>query len=156
VTLRATSLRKEGKTGPELAGAARCAGGASNTLARIDGNVRYSLVLWAMPNGKRLGELDEDKDAREYIQCAGSAAAMTVELRTESHGEGQQFVVGRLPDPRIDEPQVRIPWDEFEAIVYEDEVFTAEEAVELFGSYLETGSVPAKYTLRPLSLARPR
>ena len=127
-----------------------------NTLSRIDGKDRYSLVLWAMPEGKRLVELDEDKDAREYIQCAGSAAAMTVELRTESAGEGQQLVVGRLPGPRLNEPNVRIPWDEYEVVVYEDEVFTASEAAELFGSYLEQGSVPARFMLRPLNLAGDR
>jgi hypothetical protein len=124
-----------------------------NTLARIDGKARYSLVLWAMPAGKRLVELDEHTDAREYIQCAGSAAAMTVEVRTEADGEGHQYVVGRLPGPRLEDPQVKIPWDDFEAVVYDDEVFTAEEAAELFGSYLESGTVPAEFALRPLSLA---
>jgi hypothetical protein len=127
-----------------------------NTLARIDGKARYSLVLWAMPAGKRLNELNEHTDARQYIQCAGSATAMTVELRTEEDGKGHQYVVGRLPGPRLKEPQVRIPWDKFEAVVYEDEIFTAEEAFELFGSYLETGTIPAKFALRPLSLAAGR
>ena len=53
-------------------------------LHRLDGNKLYSLILWKMPAGKHLDEVDPDTDAEEYIQCAGSADRMTVEVRRKN------------------------------------------------------------------------
>ena len=53
------------------------------------------MILWRMPDGKALDETDADRDAHEYIQCAGSAERMTVEIREVVEGRAQQFAVGR-------------------------------------------------------------
>jgi hypothetical protein len=121
-------------------------------LSRMDGKDSYSFVLWALPPGKRLDQVDETM-ASEYIQCAGSSDAMTVEIRTGVGTDATQYVVGRSSVDRSGQPDVTIPWDGYVATVYPDELFTADEASELFGHYLVHATVPSEYTLRPLDLS---
>lgn len=125
----------------------------ASMLSRMDGTNNYSLVLWAMPQGKRLDEVDEDTWPVEYIQCAGSSEAMTIEIRRMENGEAAQYVVGRASEERAGEPAVAIPWDAYVATVYQDEVFNAEEATELFAYYLVDGAVPPEFSLRHLDLS---
>jgi hypothetical protein len=120
-------------------------------LIRLNGAERYSAVLWAMPPGKRLEEVDEATEATEYLQCAGSSEAMTVEIRTGVGDEAKQYVVGRS-ETYSGEPDADIPWNGYISTVYPDEVFNAEEATELFAYYLEHAAVPPDYSLRCLDV----
>jgi hypothetical protein len=123
----------------------------ARVLSRMDGKSSYSIVLWELPPGKRLDEVDEG-EVVEYVQCAGSREAMCVEIRTVTDGAARQSVIGRSHRPRAGEPDVTIPWDEFEVKVFEDEVFDAAEATELFAHYLVAADVPPGFSLRRLRL----
>jgi hypothetical protein len=126
-------------------------------LQMLDGQQRYSLVFWAIPDGVPFDRVDVDA-VGEYLQCAGSAQRMTVEMRhVDDSGVAHHVVIGR-PGPADgdgaarDDPDEVVPWDGHEARVHPHEVFDAAEAGELFVSYYETGDVPASYARRPIEL----
>jgi hypothetical protein len=121
-------------------------------LRRLDGTERWCLVLYALPAGKSYEDI-AGQGADEYLQAAGSADKMVVEIRKPA---GQQwgvewvrFVVGH---PHGDSPprdeSITLP-DTTEKIS-RPELFEAEEAAELFLSYYRTGDIPAGYVLRPV------
>lgn len=124
-------------------------------LSRVNGAEFYSLLLWKLPEGKGLYETSPERDANEYIQCAGSAERMTVEVRRMSGGNVEHFVVGRASGGHSSGNNETIHWDSVDTMVAANEVFSADEAAELFLSYYRTGWVPSSYTLRPLSLGLP-
>lgn len=124
-------------------------------LASLDGQRRFALMLWPLPNGVPFAEVDVVSGPEEYIQAAGSRERMTVEVRRIEAGQPRQFVVGRDVTSRGDsEHQAEvIKWDgEIETIVRPSEVFSADQAADLFVSYYGTGWVPETYTLRLLDL----
>jgi hypothetical protein len=122
-------------------------------LGLLDGAVRYSLSLWRLPDGVPFDRVDLAAWPQEYVQVAGSADAMTVEVRrAEPSGCGHDghYVLGRdTLEPAV---EVVIPWDGYEARVYSFEVFCAVGAAEVFAHYNDTGQVADTYLLRPLSL----
>jgi hypothetical protein len=121
------------------------------TLHRLDGIKGYSLLLWKLPPGKTLYDVSPDEDAQEYIQCAGSADRMTVEVRRLNGDNYEHFVVGRAPNGQDHGKEETIHWDDVNTVVAPNEVFSADEAADIFLSYYRTGSVPSSYVLRPLS-----
>lgn len=121
-------------------------------LHRMDGAKFYSLLLWKLPPGKILYDVSPDKDANEYIQCAGSANGMTVEVRRSKGDKYEHFVVGRSPDGENPGKKETIHWEAVDTVVAPNEVFSADEATELFLSYYRMGWVPSKYVLRLLSI----
>jgi hypothetical protein len=120
-------------------------------LGRLDGTNLYSLLLWKLPPGKSLYDTSPDEDANDYIQVAGSADRMTVEVRRLSRDKVEHFVVGRAPNGHNPGKKETIHWDDIETVVAPNEVFSANEAAELFVSYYRTGWVPSRYVLRPIS-----
>jgi hypothetical protein len=122
------------------------------SLRRLDGTKGYSLLLWKLPPGKTLYDVSPDEDAQEYIQCAGSADRMTVEVRRKNGGKYEHFVVGRSPNGHNPGKEETIHWDGVDTVVAPNEVFSADEAAELFLSYYRTGWVPSNYVLRLLSI----
>lgn len=122
-------------------------------LDLLDGLVRYSLSLWRLPGEVPFDRVDLAAWPQEYIQVAGSADAMTVEVRRAEQSEWRQYVVGRAARDASEAPvDVVIPWDGYEVRVYSSEVFSAAEATEVFAQYYDTGQVPDTFHLRPLSL----
>jgi hypothetical protein len=124
----------------------------SKMMGRVDGSKIYSLVFWRLPAGKSLDETNPDREATEYIQCAGSTDRLTVEVRRLTGQKVEHFVVGRASNGGNPEKKETIHWDSVDTVVAPNEVFSAAEAAELFRSYYRTGWVPANYVLRPLSL----
>jgi hypothetical protein len=122
------------------------------TLARLDGTKFYSLLLWKLPPSKSLDDVSPDEDANEYIQCAGSANRMTVEVRRLMGGKYEHFVVGRAPNGKNRGNKETIHWEDVDTVVAPNEIFSADEAAELFRSYYATGWVPSSYILRLLSI----
>ena len=121
-------------------------------LSRFDGTKAFSLLLWKLPPGKRLDDVKSpDEEANEYIQCAGSADRMTCEVRRLRGGKYEHLVLGHATNGENPGNQETIRWDDVETLVAPNEVFSADEAAELFLSYYRTGCVPSKYVLRPLS-----
>jgi len=122
------------------------------SLGRMDGVAFYANLLWRLPPGKDIDQVSPETDAQEYLQCAGSAQAMTVELRRIIDGRSRHFVIGR-PERRPDGPPSEvIRWDAFTTRIYPNEVFVAAEAAVLFTCYYETDDIPATYQLRELDL----
>lgn len=129
------------------------------TLNRMNGSSFWAWSLWRAPEGADLLESLPASD--EYIQCAGTADALTVEVRkVDSAGTAHQYVVGRpagdadAQPPADAQPSVVIRWDDgrHSTTVHPSEVFTADEAAEIFSAYQQHGDVPAQYALRALDL----
>jgi hypothetical protein len=122
-------------------------------MSRVDGSKIYSLILWKLPDGKSIDQTSPKRDATEYMQCAGSADRMTVEVRRLKGKKFEHFVVGRAPNNGGNpEKRETIHWESVETVVAPNEVFSSAEAAELFRSYYRTGWVPSSYVLRPLSI----
>ncbi|RMB61728.1 NTP pyrophosphohydrolase [Tessaracoccus antarcticus] len=95
----------------------------------------------AVPGGVPFDDVDVDAASEEYLQCAGSAGALTVELRAKASGDHEHWVLATAPI--TGEPNHTISWDEdFSTEVHAEEVFTAHEAAPLFEEYYRTGTVP--------------
>lgn len=125
-------------------------------LNRMNGASFWAWSLWRAPEDADL--LEDIPLSDEYMQCAGSSEAMTLEVRTlDKDGIGHQFVIGKPEDNQGEEPTEVIAWDEnkYSTTVYKNEVFTADEAAEVFYSYFLTNEVIEPYTLRELDLSKP-
>ena len=75
----------------------------------LEGDKRFALVVWALPEGvNHVDDVPQDSVAHgNYIQCAGSTHAMTVEIRvTAEDGSYEQCTVARKPvtDPMRGQP----------------------------------------------------
>ncbi|TCC36933.1 hypothetical protein [Kribbella sindirgiensis] len=122
-------------------------------LGLLDGVDRYSLSLWRLPVGVPFDRVDLAVWPQEYVQVAGSADRMTVEVRRPGDPGERQYVVGRaVPDNSGPAGEVVIRWNGCESRVYSYEVFSAAEAAEVFVRYYETGQVPDTFRLRALPL----
>ena len=124
----------------------------SEMLQNLDGSKRYSLLLWKLPKGKSFYDVSAKRDANEYMQCAGSADRMTVEVRRIRAGRVEHYVVGHAPNGAKQGQTETIHWDSVDTVVASNEVFAATEAAKLFETYYRTNWVPSNYVLRPLDL----
>ncbi|MGO4205623.1 hypothetical protein AB4Z09_28600 [Rhodococcus sp. TAF43] len=126
-------------------------------LNRFDGLTRSTLTVSKVPEGRYFEDLSAEEKAlmdQVYIQAAGSADAMSVEVRLLVGDTYQLYVVGR-PGARVGEPGIEIPFHEGRnrLHVYAGEVFTADEAAAIFFEWCRTGSVdPHLYQLREFDL----
>ena len=126
---------------------------------RFDGSRRYALILWALPPGAGdPGDVPLDHySRRNYIQCGGSAEAMTVEIRvTGADGAYEHYRVAREPvrDPGA---WVEVEWDfgggePFTAELHPEEVFTGCQASPVFHDYIVNGGLPPAELLRRLDV----
>lgn len=124
------------------------------TLNRLNGTSFWAWSLWRAPEGADLLESLPASD--EYIHCAGTADALTIEVRkTDAAGTAQQYVVGKPGAGADAGPAAVIRWDDgrHSTTVRPNEVFTADEAAEVFTAYRLQGAVPDGYALRALDLA---
>jgi len=124
------------------------------TLNRMNGTSFWAYSLWRAPKGTNV--VEDTPLSEEYIQCAGSAEAMTIEVRTldpDDASVAYQFTIGK-PGDYSGEPTATIAWDDgrHTAKVYPSEIFTADEAATAFYTYFETNGVTRFYNLRELDL----
>ncbi len=118
-------------------------------LHALDGQSEYSYILWRMPEGARLGDVFPDKEARLFLQCAGSASAMTIEWSRPTEGAPELLVLGHQAGS---ERWTTLPWDGTESRVKENELFHADEACDIFVTYLRADTPPTQYSLRNVEL----
>ena len=127
--------------------------------AYLDGARHFALAVWALPDGMtHIDEVPESSPARAtFIQCGGSAAAMSVEIRV-THGDDsyEHYAVAREPvtDPGA---WTTITWDNggpepFSLRLHPEEVFTGEQAAPVFRAYIEDGALPPAELLRRLDV----
>jgi hypothetical protein len=116
-------------------------------LTRFDGNDVWGLILNTRP---QKGERD-DAAAIRYLQAAGSASAMVIEIRQPAAAESGTVSVRSVVGHRHDGPverDVAIELPRAAEMVCRHEVFDAEEATAMFETYYRTGELPDGYTLR--------
>ncbi|WP_314428395.1 hypothetical protein [uncultured Microbacterium sp.] len=125
-------------------------------LNRMNGSSFWAWSLWRAPEGANL--LDSIPLSREYMQCAGTADALAVEVRhLDPDGTPHQYAVGKPGGDHSGEPTEVIHYDDgrHSVTVHPSEVFTADEAAVVFYTYFLTDKVSQPYTLRELDLTRP-
>ncbi|APB01723.1 hypothetical protein [Nocardia seriolae] len=125
-------------------------------LRRLNGDDRYSLNLAALPTPAwpdELTEADEAAMGLQYLQCAGAADALSVEIHMGVDGVSRLFTLGR-PGDYDGDPEVIIPFQRGNHAprAYPAEVFTADEAAQIFFTYYKTGSLDGDYHLREVGL----
>ncbi|WP_159080700.1 hypothetical protein [Nocardia suismassiliense] len=121
-------------------------------LRRLDGHHRFSVQLTRLPAPMRPADITpaiSSAPGQNYLRCTGSADALILELHTRVDGAARRCVVGRAGS-RDGEPGicVQVPESMPAPWIYPDEVFTAEDAAEIFAGYFHTGTVPPGLALR--------
>lgn len=129
----------------------------SMPLHNFDGQRPWSLCLEPLaPGDSYAARVEQGRGSTEYLQAAGRADAMTIELRKPGGqqwgAEWVRYTVGHphtapapldveIPTPHVPSAPIRIS---------AAEVFDADEATALFLAYYRTGTIPDEYTLRPV------
>lgn len=112
--------------------------GFQQPLARMGPAGATTLVLWHYPADQ---EFAHPESLDNYLQCAGTAECMTLELRvTHEDGSHTHWVLGR--GPLTGGESERVVWDTGQAMVHPEEVWTAEQAAPLFEQYARERTVP--------------
>lgn len=121
-------------------------------LGVLDGSEHWCILFYPLPPGKGYEDV-AGTPIPVYLQAAGSADAMTVEIRKpggEQWGVGWvRYIVGH-PDDGTSPLTTAIPLPHVIEMRSRAEIFAAEEAAQLFISYYKTGDIPAGYSLRPV------
>lgn len=126
-------------------------------LSRMNGTSFWAWSLWRAPEGADL--LEDIPSSDEYMQCAGTADALALEVRRiEADGTPHQYAIGKPGGHRTGEPTEVIHYDDgrHSTTVYPHEVFTADEAAVVFYTYFLTDDVSQPYELRDLHLSWPK
>ncbi|MGA6127266.1 MULTISPECIES: hypothetical protein [unclassified Microbacterium] len=121
------------------------------SVRRMDGAKLWAYSLWRAPDGADL--LAEIPFSEEYIQCAGDAEGVTVEVRVvDEAGTAHQYAVGKPTGGSEPESTETIRWDEgrHSTKVHPHEVFSLDEAADLFVAYYRDNHVPSHHTLREI------
>ncbi|MEE3851705.1 hypothetical protein VZC37_15285 [Gordonia sp. LSe1-13] len=125
----------------------------THPLTVLDGLEENHLILSRLVRPEWFDDLSEqerDESLSAFLQAGGSAEAMTLELRrTESDGSYRQYILGRGEGSESGST-VEIKVGDHTYRVTPDEVFTAEDAGEVFVHYFRHGDVPAGLSLREL------
>lgn len=122
-------------------------------MRKFDGHHRYSLCLSRLPKPMPASEIPASVSAgpgSDYLHCMGSADALVLELHTTVDGQPRRYTVGGQDSYRAGDPELAIVIQHGEHIleVHPDEIFTADEAAEIFTTYYRTGDIPAELGLR--------
>jgi hypothetical protein len=122
-------------------------------LGQLDGAGKYTYSIWRGPDPESIVVRRSDV-GETFIQAAGSANAMTVEVRLlDAAGAGHLYTVGRREPVEGDGILVPIS-DERAVRVGSHEVFTADEAAAIFDHFYRTESVSDEFQLRELDLSQ--
>lgn len=118
-------------------------------LSSMDGTDPWAVVLSARPP---VGASD-DHSTLLYLQAAGTSEAMTIEFCRPGGDDlglvSVRSVVAR-PQTGHDLPDVEIVLPRSTERITRHEVFTADEAAELFEKFYRTDMISDGYTLRPV------
>ncbi|WP_431071494.1 hypothetical protein [Microbacterium phyllosphaerae] len=123
------------------------------TLEWLDAHTDYTYSIWRGADPTRADGYLEPANG-SFMQAAGSAEAMTVEVRLPGpDGEHHLYTVGR-PESAHGTTTL-IPMSDTRAVrVFSNEVFTAEEAAAVFYMFYLTEAVSQPYVLRELDLTQ--
>jgi hypothetical protein len=79
------------------------------SLEILDGTDTFAYSIWAMPEGSSWPDPIAPEWPHEFLQSAGSADRMSIEIRRIENGEPRQYAVGRN-GPRDSTPDQLIIW----------------------------------------------
>ncbi|WP_446225878.1 hypothetical protein ACTWPB_12865 [Nocardia sp. IBHARD005] len=114
-------------------------------LRRMDGHQRYALDLTVLSEPVPATEVTTTVSSARgdlALGCAGSADAMTLQLRRKVDHVTRRFTLG-LPGGRLGLPTVYLPHGDEDTYVYPEEVFTADSAMAIFRDFFHAGTVSA-------------
>lgn len=121
-------------------------------LSRLDGEELFAVALWRLPDGFGLGSAEAYRASDDnYLQSAGSATGMTVEMRSTVDGVARQFAVGKGTSVRSAVPDAEVRFGRQTVKVFGDEVFTADEAADIYRHYFASGELPTDLLVRELA-----
>lgn len=116
----------------------------SRVLHGFDGTENFALLLRALPPGMTYKKAAAGGHNHEYLQAAGRADAMTVEIckagGRQRGADRVRYVVGRRDD-RDTPRDVPIALPRSTEMRSASEVFGAGEAAQLFYDYYRTGDI---------------
>ncbi|QIM16209.1 hypothetical protein G7067_06885 [Leucobacter insecticola] len=143
-------LSKNGTSHTEIPNDTRIEFVIRRAPALMDGRERFAISLSRLPVGKRLRDDLPASWADLFLQAAGSADAMMVEIRKENPGgsAGLYRLARPLPEKGHSSGTVDIVWNGRVDGVPAEEAFDAAEAGEVFWYYYQHDAVPEKYELR--------
>jgi hypothetical protein len=126
-------------------------------LRRRNGDTLWALTLWPLPDGMSYDDVcARAVGTTEYLQAAGRADALMVEIRKPGGAqwgcEWVRYSVGHSETPSPLDVPIGLPSGT--VMVSADEVFDADEAADLFLAYQQTGDLPPGYALRPVECYR--
>lgn len=122
--------------------------GYLGSLSRMDAEKFFSFCLWHYAEGS---EFVAPTSLANYLQTAGSADRLTVELReTGADGSHTHWVLGRAAVTGTESEAVA--WNGRTTHVHPEEVWTAEQAAPLFEQYSAERTVPDWVNRRVLDL----
>ncbi|MBS9532916.1 hypothetical protein KIH27_04850 [Mycobacterium sp. M1] len=117
-------------------------------LSRMDGCDPWAVILSArVPDGEPQAAATE-----RYLQAAGTAEAMVIEIRQPAQAAGGVVSVRSVLGHRhtgTAERDVEIVLPSSTQTVTRHEVFSADEAADLFEAFYRTDTIGDGYTLRP-------
>lgn len=117
----------------------------------LNGVDRAWISLWRVPDGKTVDDLaDAERQAAEatFLQCAGTAEQLTVEIRVREGDSYSLYVLGHPPDRDTSSLSVQIVLGDRSLTVQPSEVFESVEAASIMHFYCKTGQVDARLTRR--------
>lgn len=129
----------------------------------LDGNRCFSICVWTLPDGiDHPKNVPKDSLANDYyMQCAGSNTGMTIEVRVpdpDNHTAQYpyiHYVIARKPVANK-ERFVPLTWqrdgEPFTIRIHPEEVFTGEEAGQIFTNYIIKGTIPSESVLRKIDI----
>jgi hypothetical protein len=123
-------------------------------LNMLGKNGNWYVIFFALPDGLTYDQMRKKKiGATEYVQAAGAAEKMAVEIRKLGgeqwgakwvrYGIGHQHEGTAPVDVTLELPLGP-------EMISAPEVFAAEETAQIFMSYYKTGEIPDGYMLRPI------
>jgi hypothetical protein len=121
---------------------------------RLDGSDNSSLCLWRFPRGADRSVRGSDWDSDTYIQCAGSAEGIMIEVRMKVGDRSVRSVVGK--NEPAGNQSVIIRRGDFREHVFENESFSVDEVTAVFQHYSEHDGVPPSLRLRAVEVTAKR
>ncbi|SPT53733.1 Uncharacterised protein [Actinomyces bovis] len=130
----------------------------------MTGQQCFSMGVWTLPEGQTaVSKVRKSDPARSnYMQCAGSWQAMTLELRIQQADDTfEHYTIAREP---IQDPQkwttITYAYDilfdgstqTHDIRLHPEEVFTGQQATTIFTNYVLHATLPPKHLLRKLDL----
>ncbi|QDZ16525.1 hypothetical protein [Humibacter ginsenosidimutans] len=123
------------------------------SLGLLDGEKNFSYELTKLADGVSWSDARKTDYGQEYLQSAGTAERMTIEIRRlAADGNFHQYAVGRA-EAADEELTELVRYGKYKLHVAPSEVFDADAAAEVYYHYFQTNTVPEGMHLRELDFS---